>query len=121
MKKLFAAAFPILPGQTERFRKFTTALKGEKSTEFKASRNAFGVHERTFLQQTPMGDFVVVTLEGENPEEAFKKFGQGKDAFTKWFISEVKEINGMDLASPPEGKLPELTIDSGELKTATRR
>ena len=120
MKKLFAMAVPILPNQTERWTKFINTLKGEKYNEFKASRTALGVWERTFLQHTPMGDFVIVTLEGKNPEESFTKFGQGNDAFTTWFKQEVKEIHGIDLASPPQGKLPELIVDSGELSTASR-
>ena len=26
-----------------------------------------GVHERTYLQETPAGDFIILTFEGENP------------------------------------------------------
>ena len=58
---------------------------------------------------------MLVTLEGENPQEAFAKFSQGTDAFTKWFLAEVKEIHGLALASPPSGPMPELVVDSGEL------
>src|ERR1700722_6799006 len=115
MKKLFAMAVPLEEGKTEQWKEFMETLDGERNAEFKASRAALGVRERTFLQETPMGNLVIVTLEGENPEEAFKKFGQGKDAFTKWFVQEVKAIHGMDLTSPPPGKLPELLIDSGEV------
>ena len=80
--------------------------------EFSESRKRLKVHERAFLQTTPKGDFVIVTLEGENPEGAFKKFGEGHDAFTKWFVKEVKEIHGVDLLNPPEMPLPELEVDS---------
>jgi hypothetical protein len=31
------------------------------------SRRQAGVRERTFLQSTPIGDFVIVTLEGDDP------------------------------------------------------
>jgi hypothetical protein len=119
MKKLFAMAVPVLPNQTEHMKKFANALKGERFEELKKSRIELGVRERSFLQHTPMGDFVIVTLEGENPEQAFAKFGQGQDAFTKWFMNEVKEIHGLDLTSPPDAPLPELIIDSGELSAAT--
>ncbi len=120
MSKLFAMAFPIAPGQTEHWKKFINTLKTEKLAEFKASRAALGVQERTFLQHTPMGDFVVVTLEGENPEKAFTEFGKGNDAFTTWFKKEVSEIHGVDLSAPPPGPLPELLIDSGKLQSAGR-
>ena len=112
MKNLFAMAVPILPGKTPQFKKFISELKNNQFNAFEESREKLKVRERTFFQTTPMGDFVVVTLEGENPQEAFKNFGKGTDAFTKWFTKEVKEIHGFDLANPPEGPLPELVIDS---------
>jgi hypothetical protein len=115
MKKLIAIAVPILPGKTEHFHKFTSALKGEKSSEFKASRERLEVRERTFLQETPDGDMVIVTLEGKNPEAALSKLGEGKDAFTKWFVSEVKEIHGLDLTTLPKDEMTELVVDSREL------
>lgn len=112
MKKLIAIALPVLPGKTGQFEQFTTALNGEKYDEFKALRKHLDVHERTFLQETPHGETVIVTLEGTNPEEALAKFGTGKDSFTKWFVKEVKEIHGVDLSAPMEGFSTELVIDS---------
>ena len=38
---------------------------------FAASREDAGVHERSFLQETSAGDFVILTFEGENPEASF--------------------------------------------------
>jgi hypothetical protein len=110
---MFAMAIPILAGKTETFKKFIGELKGARFAEFQTSRKQLEVRERTFLQQTPMGDFVVVTLEGSDPASAFQKFAAGKDAFTQWFASQVKEIHGFDLSAPPPGPLPTLLIDSG--------
>ena len=73
------------------------------------------MRERTFLQSTPNGDTVIVTLEGTDPEAALEKLGTGKDAFTKWFVKEVKEIHGIDLSAPMEGFETELVIDSEKL------
>lgn len=112
MKTLFAMAVPILPGKTEQWKSFTTELKTTRFNEFAESRKKLGVRERTFLQTTPSGDYVVVTLEGEDPQSAFTKFGQGTDTFTKWFLSRVKDIHGIDLTSQPKGGLPELIIDT---------
>ncbi len=112
MKNLFAMAVPILPGKTPQWKKFISELNNNQSFEYTESRKNLGVRERTFFQTTPHGDFVVVTLEGENPQEAFKNFGKGTDAFTKWFLKEVKEIHGIDFSNPPAGPLPELVIDS---------
>ena len=114
MKKLFAMAVPILPGKTAQFKKFINELKGNRYSEFVESRKKLGVQERTFFQTTPMGDFVIVTLEGNDPETAFQNFGKQNDEFSKWFVQEVKENHGIDLSSPPEGPMPEMLIDSME-------
>jgi hypothetical protein len=112
MKKLFAMAVPILPGKTEQWKKFANDLKKNRYNDYVASRERLNVHERTFLQQTPMGDMVIVTLEGPDPEGAFKKFASGNDEFTKWFVKEVKDIHGIDLGTAPQGQLPSLVVDS---------
>ena len=114
MTKLIASAFPILPGKTEEWKKFQNELKTTRNHEFSESREKLGVHERTFLQKTPMGDLVIVTLEGENPEAAFKKIAEGTDAFATWFVKNVKDIHGIDLTQEQKGAMPELIIDSKE-------
>ncbi|MEO8151285.1 MAG: hypothetical protein ABI723_26880 [Bacteroidia bacterium] len=114
MKNLFAMAIPILPGKTEQWKKFANELTGKYYDAFVASRKKLNVHERTFLQHSPQGDFVLVTLEGDDPQNAFKNFANGNDEFTNWFVKEVKEIHGFDLKNPPQGPLPELVIDSRE-------
>lgn len=110
---LFAMAVPIPAGKENQWKAFVAELTGARKADFVASRKKLGVRERTFHQQTPMGDFVIVTLEGEDPQGAFTKFGQGTDPFTEWFKTQVKEIHGMDLAAPPPGPLPKQVVDSG--------
>ena len=112
MSNLVAMAIPILPGKTGDWKKFVAELNGNRFQDFVASRKRLKVRERTFLQQTPAGDFVLVTLEGDNPQAAFADFSTGTDDFTKWFLSNVKTIHGMDLTQPPPGPMPELVIDS---------
>src|SRR5438309_2157394 len=102
MKKLFAMAFPILPGKTQQWKMFIKELTTTRYPQFVESRKKLDVHERTFLQNTPNGDFVIVTLEGNDPQGAFAKFAAGTDAFTKWFMKEVQEIHGVDLSKPPQ-------------------
>jgi len=114
MEKLFAMAIPILPGKTEQWRRFANELNQSRQNEFIASRKKLKVRERAFLQETPMGDMVIVTLEGPDPEAGFKNFASGNDEFTRWFVKEVKEIHGIDLKNPPQGPLPNMVIDSME-------
>ena len=120
MNKLFAITFPILPGKTDQWLKFINALNTDKKAEMDASRLALGTRERTFLQRTPMGDFIIVTLEGKDPQSAFTNFGKGTDAFTQWFKKEVLECHGIDLANPPQGPLPEMVLDSGQQTGSAR-
>jgi hypothetical protein len=122
MSRLFALAVPIAPGQDGEWRKFANELKDNRYEDFQASRRKLGVRERTFFQETPMGSLVIVTLEGENPEQAFQDFAKGTDDFTKWFVDAVKQVHGIDLSVPPPGSLPQLVVDSGpvlEMASAT--
>jgi hypothetical protein len=59
-----------------------------------------------------MGDLVVVTLEGDNPAQAFGKFVSSKDPFTLWFLEQVKDVHGVDLTQAASGPMPQLVIDS---------
>src|SRR5690242_17113246 len=79
---LFAMAIPIPPGKTDQWRQFMEQLRGPRNADYKASRDRLGVRERAFLQRTPHGDLVIVTLEGDNPTQAFMKFAEGTDPFT---------------------------------------
>jgi len=109
---LMAIAVPILPGKTEQWRRFVGELNGPRRVAYQASRRSLGIHERAFLQSTPQGDVVVVTLEGANPEEAFRQLGSGSDEFSRWFVQQVREIHGMDLSQPAQWPMPELGLDS---------
>jgi hypothetical protein len=80
---LFAVAIPIPTNKVGQWQTFVGQLNGARKADFAASRKKLGVRERTFHQQTPQGDFVIVTLEGDDPAGAFGKFGQGTDAFTQ--------------------------------------
>jgi len=112
MKKLVAFSAPILPGQTEQWKKFISEIQGARKKDFSESRKKFDVHERTFLQQTPHGDVVIVTLEGEDPVGGFIKFAQSENEFTKWFVNEVRKAHGFDLKDMAKMPMPELTLDS---------
>jgi hypothetical protein len=108
---LMALALPILPGKTPQWRKFIEELNGPRHQEFADSRRQAGVHERTFLQQTPMGDLVIVTLEGDDPGRSFGQMMTGTDAFSRWFGEQAMAAHG-DLPMPTTGLPSELVADS---------
>jgi len=118
---LNAVVFPILPGKTAEWRAFIDELNGPRRSDFVESRIAVGARERTFLQSTPMGDLVIVTLEGDDPARSFGQFVTSKDAFTLWFLERVKAIHGVDLAAPmPDGSPSKLVIDSSAVAVPAR-
>jgi hypothetical protein len=116
---LMAAAFPILPGKTAEWRAWMDELNGARRAEFADSRRRAGVHERTFLQSTPMGDLVIVTLEGDDPARAFGQMMSAKDAFTTWFIERATAVHGFDVSALPTGSPSELVADSEGLAVLT--
>jgi hypothetical protein len=113
MSKLFAMCIPVVKGKEKDLRSFLNDLNGKYKSSFKESRKKLDVRERAFHQVTPMGEIMIVTLEGDNPAEAFSKFAAGNDEFTTWFTGKVKDIHGIDLtAPPPQGQMPVLMVDS---------
>jgi hypothetical protein len=108
---LFAFVAPILPGKRSQWDAFIAELAGPRHSEFAASRQRVGVRERTFVQETPMGDMVIVTLEGDSPAEGMMAFANSDDPFTGWFLKQVEEIHGFDLRHPP-GDPPHQVLDS---------
>jgi hypothetical protein len=85
---------------------------GPRRAKYEDSQQRVGVHTRVFLQQTPHGDLVLVTMEGTDPSRAFEQMWAGNDPFTTWFVQQVQDIHGIDLQEPPPGPLPELILDS---------
>ncbi len=112
MSKLFAMCVPVVKGKEGELKNFLNDLNGKYKSAYQVSRKKLGVRERSFHQVTPMGEMIIVTLEGENPQEAFSKFASGDDEFTKWFTKKVSEIHGIDLSAPPPGPMPVMMIDS---------
>ena len=117
---LLAVAFPVLPGKTDEWKSFRMELNGARHAEFAESRRRAGVHERTFLQVTPMGDLVIVTLEGDDPARSFGQMVSTTDAFTTWFLERVKAVHGVDLTMPMTGAPSELVVDSDQAAVPVR-
>ena len=106
---MLAMCMPILPGKKEMWLQMMAKVNEEPmATEFRASREAAGVHERTFLQETPHGDFIILTFEGENPAEGFGQIMSQMDAD---FAAFAAEVHGLDPNAPPP-PMPKLFFDS---------
>jgi hypothetical protein len=118
---LNSVVFPILPGKTAEWHEFMAELNGARRAEFVESRRRAGVQERTFLQPTPMGDLVIVTLEGDDPARSFGQIVSATDPFTIWFLERVKALHGVDLSAPmPHGSPSTLVIDTSQVAVLTK-
>ena len=103
---LMAMCMPILPGKLDMWKSMIDQVKQDPN--FAASREEAGVHERTFLQQTPNGDFIILTYEGDDPEAGFAKIMSN---MPPEFAAFAKEVHGLDAtAAPPPS--PSLVFDS---------
>jgi hypothetical protein len=97
---MITLCFPIVPGKKQKWQEMAAQFSsGPFKSKMDASRAAAGVHERTYLQESPAGDLVIVTLEGANPVEAFGRMmaDPAMADFAKW----AADVHGMGPNSPP--------------------
>jgi hypothetical protein len=116
---MMAVAFPILPGKTEEWRAFMEELNGPRREEFAESRRRAGVRERTFFQQTPMGDLVIVTVEGDDPAASLGRLMSATDEFSTWFLERASAVHGIK-PSATAGPPSELVVDTAEAASPVR-
>ena len=102
-------ALPILPGKGAAARAFLRELAGPRRAEYARSACALGiVKELWFLQETPNGDLFVAYLESPDLERALGRFAASRAAFDVWFRRQLAGVTGVDLSTPPPGRLSEL-------------
>ena len=107
-----AIALPCLPGGADKLRALARECSGPRRPEFDDFHRRVGLSgERWFLQQTPQGELLILTLEGD-PAGALAKLGASDHPFDIWFREAVREVHGVDLSQPPAGPPPELVFES---------
>ena len=99
--KAIGFSAPVLPGKTEEGRIFAKELNGPRADGLKESRMAMGLdRESVWLMPTPMGDFITVVLEGDDPQESNRKFAESTSEFDMWFKKTAADITGVDFGQP---------------------
>lgn len=94
----YAFAAPIAPGQTDTWKAFAAELAGAKKDAHTKANLAAGItNEKVWLQETPMGAFVVVYHEGSDLKGSMQKRAAATDEHSKWFMSQVEKIHGMKM------------------------
>lgn len=88
-----AFAAPLRPGKADAGRQFAQEAFVNRKTELTESRLAKkGLREEVFLNQTPMGDIIVVNVEGDDPLEENRQFAASNSPYDRWFKDRCKEI-----------------------------
>ena len=106
---LLSICLSILRGKKEKWQEMMVTINEASSkAEMDKSREDAGVHERTFLQETPDGDFVILTFEGENPVDGLGKI---MASAPEEFAAFALDVHGLDMKAPPP-PLPQLVYDS---------
>ena len=82
--------------------------KEPMKSHFDKFREDAGVYERSFLQETPNGDFLILTFEGDDPCTSFGKIISGMD---REFAEFAQGVHGLDPNGPPP-ELPKLVYTS---------
>src|SRR6202035_5415778 len=98
-----ALAFPVLPGKSEAdVRRVAERFKQDPQGYWESRRSQGVTLERAYWQHTPMGDFVVASLESSRPTlgEAFGAAGHDNPPMGKFFAETVKEVQGVDISQP---------------------
>ena len=104
----YAFVAPIISGKLDAWKKMVGEINGARKKEYQASRKKMGVkHERAWLQHTPQGDFVVVSLEAKDAPRVFQKFAGSEEPLDKWFLKQIAEVHGIQLPDgiPPSNEL----------------
>ena len=106
---MLAVAIPILPRKYDAWKStILDNMVGEKKKETDAIREAAGVRDRSFLQETPDGHMVILTFEGDDHVAGYAKI---MESLPPEFAEAAMELHGLDVNAPTTS-LPQLFYDS---------
>ena len=99
-------AFPVLSGKSADARLVADEFRA-RPREYEQSRRRAGITlERAYLQETPMGSFVIAYIEATADFATVSQMAQSGLDIDRFFVKTVKEVHGVDL-SQSQAALPE--------------
>jgi hypothetical protein len=101
---VFAA--PILPGKTDDWKAAVAEINGARAEQHAESRRLHGIRQEiACLQETPMGDFVCVFIEADDPDTILHRQMDSDHPFDTWFCETVLAgchgMTSVDEVPPP--------------------
>lgn len=105
---------PLLPGKKDAAIAFANALMSERVADFDNAQTTV-TKESWFLQETPMGDFVIVYYHAPDLAAVHSALATSEEPFDVWFRAQILDLTGIDISTPLED-LPIQALDwsSGE-------
>jgi hypothetical protein len=87
---------PILEGKTEAAREFARQMMADGGAKFNEA-NVTVTKESWFIQETPMGDFLIVYCHAPDPNQVGRNLAAAQDPIDVWFKQQVLDITGIDI------------------------
>jgi hypothetical protein len=107
-----AFTFPVLAGQTERWREFARQVTGPRRAEWDEMHERVGMTENWYLQHLPNRDLGIVYMEGPDLEASFRELAASSHPFDAWYKEEIRGVHGIDFNQVPPWPLAEVLAES---------
>ena len=107
---IFAA--PILPGQSEVWRRWLQEMIELRRPEYEESRRRLGVSgERVWIAETVNGNVAIIAMVAAQPEQALVQLADSERPFDRWYREQLLALQGFDLTKPLNRASPELVLE----------
>ncbi len=104
-----AYTLPVVPGQSERAKRFTEELEAHLAEYEELNRRASLKRHMTWLQESPMGDLPITVFQIDEPEKLNRRFTGSE--YDRWWLGYLREVHGIDLAGGSPPPLPAMVLD----------
>ena len=107
---IFAA--PILPGQSEGWRRFLQEMIESRRPEYEESRRRLGINaERSWISETVNGTVAVVAVSTAHPQQVLVRLAASELTIDRWYQEQLLALQGFDLTKSLSRATPELLLD----------
>jgi hypothetical protein len=96
---------PLLPGKREAALAFADCLSTTRRDELDKAQTTV-TKESWFLQETPMGDFIIVHFHSPDGDTVSQNLKESSEPFDLWFKEQILDITGVDVSDGPGGPMP---------------
>jgi hypothetical protein len=94
----FAFLIPIVPGAADGLREIAQEIAGDQREAYAAAREAAGIdQEQVYLQQTAIGDALVVYWRAEDPGSSLQAVLGSEEPFDTWFRPPMDTYHALPL------------------------